>query len=255
VAPITLRSARLERSIQIVDTGRRFTVRTANPESVLYRSVSAPMLRSIMTLLMSVMGAVPLTGMDGRLAGIREEVQADAVDSNCELTTHPTTQKKSRLRDDPSKDSPFDVLLSIPVVPFLVGTTAMFWAPRLMMGDVGLEGYFANYPYYEYCETGHVVVEPLKEPFSFANVSRLGGFFARDYISNVDDITSWSGRMLVDTSWCIGIDADSRYLVEELPFGIHDDLWLGDVNLVHRFAQSSWGSMRLGVGVNWLSDQ
>lgn len=44
------------------------------------------------------------------------------------------------------------------------------------------------------------------------------------------------------------------YLQENLPGGGHNQLWLGDCNVVFRFAQSEHMQWRTGLGFNWLDD-
>ena len=57
----------------------------------------------------------------------------------------------------------------------------------------------------------------------------------------------------MDTSSRAGLNASVSQLEERLPTG-RDQLWLGDVNAVLRFAQSEWAEFRTGFGVNWMAD-
>jgi len=51
-----------------------------------------------------------------------------------------------------------------------------------------------------------------------------------------------------------GLDTEMSFLEENLPDGGRDQLWLGDCNLVFRFAQSEHVQWRTGIGFNWLDD-
>ena len=63
-----------------------------------------------------------------------------------------------------------------------------------------------------------------------------------------------STRVLLDTRSRVGVDASFDYLREQTGGGEHDQMWLGDVNAVLRFAQSEQAEFRAGVGVAWQAD-
>jgi hypothetical protein len=60
--------------------------------------------------------------------------------------------------------------------------------------------------------------------------------------------------VLWDTASRWGIDSQFDYLREDRAGAANDQLWLGDANVVYRFAQSPQLQMRTGLGVNWMSD-
>jgi hypothetical protein len=72
---------------------------------------------------------------------------------------------------------------------------------------------------------------------------------------DLNEIFAWNGGFLVETSARFGIDSRAYYFTQNLSTGGTDDLWLGDANLLFRFAQSPNLEMRTGVGFNWLDDQ
>ena len=51
-----------------------------------------------------------------------------------------------------------------------------------------------------------------------------------------------------------GLDTETSYLEERLAGGAHDALWIGDCNVVYRFAQNERAQFRTGIGFNWLDD-
>ena len=63
------------------------------------------------------------------------------------------------------------------------------------------------------------------------------------------------GQVLFDTASRWGMDTEANYLREQAAADQRDQLWLGDVNLVYRFAQSPTLQMRTGLGMNWLADE
>ncbi len=76
-----------------------------------------------------------------------------------------------------------------------------------------------------------------------------------EYAGELDDLERIGGRLLVNTASRFGVDTEMSHLEEQLPEGRTDRLWLGDGNLIFRFAQSDWSEWRMGVGFNWLDDR
>ena len=75
-----------------------------------------------------------------------------------------------------------------------------------------------------------------------------------EYASDLDDLDRIGGHLLLSTRSRLGLDTEASYLQEHLPGDRHDHLWLGDCNVVYRFAQSEHAQFRSGVGVNWMDD-
>jgi hypothetical protein len=76
-----------------------------------------------------------------------------------------------------------------------------------------------------------------------------------EYADSFDDVSRIGGQVLWDTASRWGIDAQADYLREVRTDTGTDQLWLGDANVVYRFAQSPRLQMRTGLGVNWLADR
>jgi hypothetical protein len=68
------------------------------------------------------------------------------------------------------------------------------------------------------------------------------------------DIDWIGGRVQLDTRWRLGLESDFRY-VRENAAADRDDLWLGDANVLFRFAQGEHWQFRTGLGCNFLSDR
>jgi hypothetical protein len=153
---------------------------------------------------------------------------------------------------------------------FFHGATSPFWGPRTMLGD-DLEsraafGYFARFPYDDV--PGYMMIEPLKawvkDPTSPTGLSLTGQWPSRprswsarlraDYADQFDALRRISGQLLLSTRSRFGLDTETSYFEERLPGGGRDKLWLGDGNVVYRFAQGERAQFRAGLGFNWLDD-
>jgi hypothetical protein len=191
------------------------------------------------------------------LGGLREDVRTP---SSSTPDSHPTRDRddyddsdywsNDRCHDDASDESDQDMV-------GLVGLalTAPFWGPGMAIGDdFSQPGYFAHYPHQYDC--GYMLIDPVEalglegpaEPHAWAVRARgeLGTGF--------DDIDWIGGRVQLDTRWRLGLESDFRYVREDLDAG-RDDLWLGDANLLFRFAQSEHWQFRTGLGCNFLADR
>jgi hypothetical protein len=136
-----------------------------------------------------------------------------------------------------------------------LAVTSPFWAPAAMIGDTYDDpGYFAHYPYQYDC--GYMLIDPVEavgldgpyEPYSLA--ARFRGEVGTAF----DDLDWIGGRVQVDTRWRLGLESDFRLVREDSDAG-RDDLWLGDANLLYRFAQSGHWQFRAGLGASFLSDR
>lgn len=124
-----------------------------------------------------------------------------------------------------------------------------FWGPARLVGDdYTSAAYFARYPYQRPVD-GYLMLEPVvpRKPRPIA------GRAALEYGGDFHDQSLVAGSLVLDTTWRFGLDVAARYAREERGTA-HDDLWLGDANIVFRFAQSPSLIFRTGVGFNWLSD-
>ncbi|HUT13514.1 MAG TPA: hypothetical protein VMY42_23705 [Thermoguttaceae bacterium] len=152
--------------------------------------------------------------------------------------------------------------------------TSPWWAPPAAMGDsYDVELFFPRFPYdhtpgYMAISNQPVAVpeDPMKfdpynpelGPVDFSRPlpgmrtwsARLRGEFATDN----NHLERIGGHLLLSTSSRWGLDTEMSFLEESLSGGGRDRLWLGDCNLVFRFAQSEHVQWRTGIGFNWLDD-
>ena len=75
-----------------------------------------------------------------------------------------------------------------------------------------------------------------------------------EYADAFDEISRVGGQMLLSTSSRFGLDMGMDHFREDLLGTARDRLWLGDFNVIYRFAQSERAQFRAGLGMNWLDD-
>ncbi|HZN32249.1 MAG TPA: hypothetical protein VFB80_00470 [Pirellulaceae bacterium] len=132
----------------------------------------------------------------------------------------------------------------------LFAITAPFWGPPVWSGDSYSEtGYFAHFPYQH--DDGYMIIGPALAEGELYRWSLRG---RAEYGTDFRNLEWTGGHLLLDTSSRLGLEADFRHVREDVPPGRFDSVWLGDGNIVFRFAQSELLVMRTGLGVTWLSD-
>ena len=135
-----------------------------------------------------------------------------------------------------------------------IGITSPFWVPPAIIGDTyDRAGYFPTHPYqFHY---GYMVIgDECRYEHAPDCTGRCAARMASEFGTNLSGIDWLGTRVLVETTPRLGLDADFRLLSEERFPRANDHLWLGDANLLFRFAQDELVQMRTGVGFNYLSD-
>ena len=77
---------------------------------------------------------------------------------------------------------------------------------------------------------------------------------AGEYSHDLGDIHKPAGYFLFSTIWRIGLEGGITYFRERLQDGANDQLAIGDINLVFRFAQQENIQMRAGLGARLMYD-
>ena len=208
------------------------------------------------TLPAALLAAAPFAHSDETLGRLRDDVRTAPARESDRPRERPR-DRNDECYDDPwnhhddcddDSDSSFATLVGL-------GLTSPFWGPAMAIGDrFSQPGYFAHYPHQYDC--GYMLIDPVEafglegpaEPHSWA--ARVRGEFGTGF----DDIDWIGGRVQIDTRWRLGVESDFRYVREDLDAG-RDDLWLGDANVLLRFAQSEHWQFRTGLGTNFLSDR
>jgi hypothetical protein len=152
--------------------------------------------------------------------------------------------------DDTCDDAGDEGLLAL----CALAVASPFWGPpTLMMDSYNRPGYFARYPY-QY-DVGYMLIDP-PEAFGLAGPHEPHVWAARiraEFGTGFDNLDWIGGHVLIDTTSRWGVDSDFRYVREDLDAG-RDSLWLGDANILFRFAQSEFMQFHTGLGMNFLSD-
>ncbi len=146
------------------------------------------------------------------------------------------------------------------------GVTSPFWGPHAAIDEgFATEYLFPRFPYdgvpgYMTGAWGFGQKTPRDEPAYMkldVGNTRLRRWSARvraEYADDFNDLHRLGGHLLLSTSSRWGLDTEMGRLREGLPNGARDQIWIGDCNLVFRFAQSERMQWRTGLGLNWLDD-
>jgi len=139
----------------------------------------------------------------------------------------------------------------------LVGQVALtalaspFAIPCLLIGDD--HDHFTEFPDYPYADD---VPGSLLVNSEFKGTKQTwGGTLQSFAIPGSHDLDRFGGRLLLENADRIGIDTETDYLLQTHRHGGPDHAWMGDFNVVYRFAESENMQWRAGVGLNWLADQ
>jgi len=190
--------------------------------------------------------------------GALDELRADVRTSPppSPATNHPPPTTESDDDDDCCDDDCWsgDLLVGLGYVAGIT-VAAPFWAPPTLVGDRYTEpGFFARHPY-QY-DQGYMLIGPVeaaglagtREPWTWAARGRA------EYGTDFEEIDWIGGHVLIEGTWRWGLECDFRQVREEFAPTLQDELWLGDANVLFRFAQSPSLQMRSGLGMNFLSD-
>ena len=126
---------------------------------------------------------------------------------------------------------------------------APIWIPRMVLDDSNsIEGYFPRFPY-DHGKSGSMLIGE-----GTSGARRWSGRLRSDYAEDFDDLSRVGGNLLLSTTSRFDLDIAMNHFEERLADKDRDRLWLGDCNLVYRFAQGSRVQWRAGLGFNWLDD-
>ncbi|MCU0878186.1 MAG: hypothetical protein MUF06_10410 [Pirellulaceae bacterium] len=225
------------------------------------RSSVRPGTAGMATLAMLLVLTRPVAAGES-LAGLRADVRtppSGSPEPQVEKPDKPSPQYDDGYPNDYDDEEDDSMTLGAYAGLVSLGTLVVaspFWYPHLMMGDsLQTPAYFSHYPY-QYGD-GYMLVDPAEAlGLEGSRVPYRWSVRARGEFGNgLDDLDWIGGRLLVETKSRWGVEGDFRYVLEDLGGGIHDDAWLGDGNVLFRFAQSEWLQFRTGLGVNYLSDR
>ena len=195
---------------------------------------AAPLLLAA-TLLANCAAPGPLPAWQGKLEGVRKEVREEKGGSR--------RVRRGGRRHRGEED---DYWVAGLVLRWVI--LSPFWVPIEVAQDpLDFAGFFPSHPYqdgfpgYQYfegdAEEGHWAARlSLEDGDDFQGLNRAGA------------------RLLVSSRWRLGLEGGFDFLRESLPDRSDDELLLGDVNLVFRFAQHENFQFRTGLGYRFLHD-
>ena len=204
---------------------------------------------------------------EGRLEQVREEVRGDNERADKEEKPERSRRgngNKAQDYDDvwgygngcssDNSDSGFGLAGLALLAPFL--------GPACLLGDDYTHtGYFLSHPYQHglpgfmridgFLDEGQPPGQPPLDP------DRLKVWMGRLTLQDSNDfrgLNRLNGQLLLDTSSRFGLQTGWTYLNERLGGGQHDDMVLGDLDVMFRFAQNEYVQMRAGLGARVLAD-
>ena len=154
----------------------------------------------------------------------------------------------------PSCDDYGDSVDGIATWAFLYCFTSPWWVPNVILGSE--DDLLAGFPLAPYSEghDGYLLFDSEEVEAPEIDAGMWGGRLNLDAGTNLDGVTTQSGRLRLDTDCRFGLDTEWASLFERHA-GDTDWLGRGDCNLVVRFAQSPRVQFHSGIGINWLADQ
>ena len=224
---------------------------------------------------------------EGLLGRIRDNVRSVRSDD-------PSPPPKRKSKDDwwgkshvHVRGDPFGPLVSA----CGMAVSSPFWGPGVLLGnDYWGRGYFPDFPYadvpgcmipsgygvlvesHDAAVADHMIgvsededplVKYMEDPLAryhgadgslSVSPRNWSGRIRFEYADAFDEISRVGGHMLLSTSSRFGLDMELNCLQEDRLGTARDQLWLGDFNLIYRFAQSERAQFRTGLGMNWLDD-
>jgi len=209
-------------------------------------------LACLVALLAAMAAPVRRARGDDSLSQLRGDVRRPGLPDDDD-DSHKSRHRSHHDYDDDcdDEDSEFESQLFV-IGAYAAGyvATSPIWVPqKILHDDMGMDGYFARFPYAEGLP-GYMMIEPYVEAEPYSWAGRLRAEYADDFTG----VERFGGHLLLESMSRWGIDTETNYRRQDLfPLG-DDSLWTGDANIVFRFAQNEHVQMRAGAGFNWLSD-
>jgi len=218
-------------------------------------------------VLVSIGVGEPSSASAGELSRLRDDVRAEnnaSDDDDADDERRSRDQRRENNEDYPysgdcgapyygssqrGNEAAADGLVGVALQLAIAAVSSPVGIPRNLLADDGaVDGYFPRFPY-ENNAPGYMLLD------DYASRPRWWALRLRsDYAGNGGALSQTTGHVLLSTALRWELDAETSYLQERLGGGRHDQLWLGDCNLLYRFAQCERSQWRVGIGLNWLDD-
>jgi hypothetical protein len=216
----------------------------------LYRCCVNARVRILTTASILVVFAVPSLFADGSLQGLTAATGRTGGAAEPPPPAKSNSLNQQHIHHDhyyDSDDSTMDAEL------FILSNMVAAWVlslpvtvPQAIFGDVDTSGGFIKYPFAR-AHSGSMMMNP--QPGDKVESSHLR--IRLDYADNFLSQQKISSYFIFESRNRLGVDASFDYLRESVAVGQHEQLWIGDVNVVWRFAQMENAQMRVGLGMNW----
>lgn len=206
------------------------------------------------TTLAFLLLVTPLDAEEGTLDQLRKDVYNPPPPT----VTQPGSAAAEEKHDDQKHEDsshnepgiPLDENATIGLGGLLLGAaTSPLWLPHFAVGDNLLDPLsFQEFPYAS--DEGRMLGGELLvgEP------KTCSWQWRSEYVYQSQNVHRIGGRLLVEGASRLGMSTEFGQLSEGRRNGTTDELWLGNCNLLLRFAQSERMQWRFGAGVNWLAD-
>ena len=214
----------------------------------LYRCSVSSRVRIVTTAWILVVFAAPSLFAEGSLQGL-----TDATGRTGRATAPSPPVASNRLNhqhhdhyyDDDDSASELELFfLSNMVAAWVLSLPVT--VPQAIFGDDQTPGGFIKYPFAR-AHTGSMMMNPMQGDAVESSHLRI----RVDYADNFLTQQKISTHLIFESRNRLGVDASFDYLRESVAVGHHEQLWIGDVNVVWRFAQMERAQMRVGLGMNW----
>jgi hypothetical protein len=205
----------------------------------------------VLAMVALLAGASAAPAQEGRLSRIRDAVFA---------ADEPTAQHGSRNGNACQDDAWSELLSDVVGVVAAYIIAAPFVVPARILGDDWEHRlYLSRYPYpHDY--PGYLLLSPT-DASSFGETQSVGlrrgqwgGRLAIEGGSDLNGVDRLAGQLRIDSAYRIGILTTLNYYREQQPAGGHDETFLGDFNVILRFAQNEIAHMYAGLGFRTMSD-
>jgi hypothetical protein len=212
----------------------------------LYRCCVSARVCIPMTAWILVVFAVPNLFADGSLQGLTEATgRATPPPDSSDSHSHQNLPLADHYYDGGNSTGETELfILSAWVATWVLSLPVR--VPQAIFGDDYHPGGFIKYPFAR-AHAGNMIMNPLPgDPIESSHLRiRL------DYADNFRAQQKISTHFIFESRNRWGVEGSFDYLRESVAAGQHEQLWVGDVNVVWRFAQMAKAQMRVGLGMNW----
>jgi hypothetical protein len=185
---------------------------------------------------------------EGVVQAILDSVRGNSNDGATEQSpppdSSPSNTRQSTAYSSDSEDSG-NIFVGLVLAAGFCATSP-FWGPVVALDDdYSWPAFFPRFPYDDV--DGH-----LSEGLAGAPQRPWSGRFNFEYLEPFTDANGITGRVLLSTTSRFGLDLEASHFDERRTSARPESLWVGDCNVVFRFAQSEKAEFRAGLGFNWL---